>query len=250
MDESDPKLKEFLGLMLPKSHLRTLPIPSSQEGDIEEPPKKLQAIELPEAESDEEYEMVPQKSKKEHQPTALLLPSIASAPDVLSKVLEQERVPIPVGQSEDVPVTEINATDDDWLRSRTSRLLDLVEPTNLATLEPNQEEPNASTQTDESLPVESNDPVGELMPVDEIANDAEIQEDLDHTVEAIKASGRLFVRNLPYTATEDELRKYFAAHGALEEVTAFYSLFLGFMMNIQIGTAYAFEHVIRAGRIF
>ena len=43
-------------------------------------------------------------------------------------------------------------------------------------------------------------------------------EKIDPVIEAIQANGRLFVRNLPYTATEDDLRKHFEPYGALEEV--------------------------------
>ena len=44
------------------------------------------------------------------------------------------------------------------------------------------------------------------------------EEKPDPTLEAIRSNGRLFVRNLPYTATEQDLRNHFAPFGALEEV--------------------------------
>ena len=62
----------------------------------------------------------------------------------------------------------------------------------------------------------------------------------DDTEEQIKKSGRLFVRNLPYTATEDDLKAHFEKYGVLEEVCyTDFLLHFAFVMNIQIGTAYA-----------
>jgi multiple RNA-binding domain-containing protein 1 len=40
----------------------------------------------------------------------------------------------------------------------------------------------------------------------------------DPILEEISKNGRLFVRNLPYTATEDDLRNHFQPFGSLEEV--------------------------------
>jgi multiple RNA-binding domain-containing protein 1 len=46
----------------------------------------------------------------------------------------------------------------------------------------------------------------------------EVAGSADATMDAIRESGRLFVRNLPYTATEDDLRTHFEKYGTLEEV--------------------------------
>ena len=40
----------------------------------------------------------------------------------------------------------------------------------------------------------------------------------DANVAAIELTGRLFVRNLPYSTGEDELRQLFSSTGQLEEV--------------------------------
>jgi RNA recognition motif-containing protein len=47
-----------------------------------------------------------------------------------------------------------------------------------------------------------------------------IRQNTNPTIDAIKENGRLFVRNLPYTASEDDLRELFAVYGTLEEVRA------------------------------
>ena len=57
----------------------------------------------------------------------------------------------------------------------------------------------------------------------------------------IRESNRLFLRNLPYKATEEDLREHFAAYGELEEVsrTQFPRRQCIFHDEHQIGTTYA-----------
>jgi multiple RNA-binding domain-containing protein 1 len=237
VDKSDPKLKEFLEVMLPKSQSKAWTTETLQGQDIEEPPRKMQALELPEAESDGEYEMVPKKSKKE---SSSPKPTSAIIPEVPAKVIEQ--VPEVVQADQQEPVKGLDGTDDDWLRSRTSRLLDLVEPADAALLKPTSEIRKAPAPQDEPLPAKKHDPTEENEPAVEAAPEAEtLLDNIDPTLDAIQSSGRLFVRNLPYTATEEDLRQHFSSYGALEEVgiCLFSFFFFCFMMNIQIGTAYA-----------
>ena len=130
VDESDPKLKEFLEVMRPKSKSKTWNTEETQAQDVEEPPRKVQAMELPEAESDSEYEMVPKKSKNKQ-----LTPITYAPPVVVVPIAEAE--PLETGEAEiqgELPQASggLGATDDDWLRSRTNRLLDLVDPTDIA----------------------------------------------------------------------------------------------------------------------
>lgn len=229
LDESDPKLQEFLEVMQPASKSKTWSAP-----EPEEPPTKVQAIELPEAESDGEYEAVPKKSRKH---------SLPPPPPPISK----EVVPVPLPDVEEpqeqsaIEPPAPNATDDDWLRSRTNRLLDLMDPEDI----PNAQGNPVSTPPDanpEAMVIDSELPPPTKKETEmEVDEPAEVEDKPDPTMEAIKATGRLFVRNLPYTATEDDLRQHFAAHGALEEV-CFQNLLTfppAFVMNIQIGTAYA-----------
>jgi len=120
----------------------------------------------------------------------------------------------------------MDVDDDDWLRSRTSRLLDLLEPEDLpiASAEPlaNPTEPLAHA----SAPPNS-DAVPELDPeVDPANHDGECNETPDPTMEAIRTNGRLFVRNLPYSATEEDLRRHFEPYGSLEDVRQTISLCL------------------------
>lgn len=202
IDESDPKLKEFLEVMQPASKAKVW---SEQEQDVSEPPKKVQAIELPEAESDGEYEAVPNKPKKHTPPP----------------IVPQEVLPIPVPiveepqESATAEPAAPDATDDDWLRSRTNRLLDLMNPEDIPSA---QGRPTIPIQDTEDQPMVDKLEEPPAAVETEVEEPMEADDKPDPTIEAIKATGRLFVRNLPYAATEDDLREHFAAHGTLEEV--------------------------------
>lgn len=220
VDESDPKLKEFLEVMQPPSKANVWVTQNGDEG----PPAKIQALEIPDAESDDEYQTVAKKSKKQSSPkppTTIPAPTLViedKSPEVVEEILVNDAV-----------VPDI-ADDDDWMRSRTNRLLDLMDPEDIA------------AQTTGTVQLETK-PLDDKMPdVEEEIVEEDEEDKPDPVVEAIKTNGRLFVRNLPYTASEDDLRQHFSPYGALEEVrlfSPFVFLFFAVMMNIQIGTAYA-----------
>lgn len=219
-EAADPKLQEFLEVMQPGSKSKAW---TSKDG-IEEPPTKMQAMELPEEESDEEYEMVPKKarnSSREASPAKVAVPAvIAPVAEVVDTTELADEIPV-IGAAETQPTVGLDATDDDWLRSRTSRLLDLVNPEDMVV---DEVVPTASKAIQSTEAAEPAAPADVAMEdVDKhISDGAEVAKEVtgstDATMDAIRESGRLFVRNLPYTATEDELRVHFEKYGALEEV--------------------------------
>lgn len=108
------------------------------------------------------------------------------------------------------PITSLDITDDQWLRSRTNGLLDIVDP----------DEVNKSVATGNTSSAECRVAATGLEPVEEM----EFKEgpgSADPNINAIQGTGRLFVRNLPYSATEDDLRKFFEPFGIIEEVRIF-----------------------------
>lgn len=212
----------------------------------------MQAIELPEEESDEEYEIVPKKARnasREPSPAKVAAPpAVAPVAEVIDATELADEIPV-IGAAETQPSVGLDATDDDWLRSRTSRLLDLVKPEDMVVDEGVPTASKAVQATETAEPSASTEDVA-MEDVDKLISDSiavvpEVGSSTDATMDAIRESGRLFVRNLPYTATEDELRVHFEKYGALEEVcipSYFIYIFFhsfAFMMNIQIGTAYA-----------
>ncbi|EHK96194.1 putative Multiple RNA-binding domain-containing protein 1 [Glarea lozoyensis 74030] len=207
VDEADPKLKEFLEVMQPASKAKTWASPVGEE-DMEQPPTKIQAIEAPDAESEDDYEMVPKRQRKNSPPA----PSPTIPVEVITDV---PAVPATIeAPSREVPLT---ATDDDWLRSRTNRLLDLVDPDTIQEAQGgNQAQPQVVSVVE--LAEKTPAPEVEASPEQTVVPLEEEPEKPDPVLEEIAKNGRLFVRNLPYTATEDDLRNHFEPFGPLEEI--------------------------------
>ena len=143
--------------------------------------------------------------------------------------------------------------DEDWLRSRTSRLLGL--------LDDNEGAIDGATE----LQVSSDFRVEKRRPPSPAHNDTSSQTDAEDTeapeiteaippaqVEDMPRSSRLFVRNISYTATEEDLRAHFEAanKGVIDEVGYFDFLsWCGSLMNILIGTSDVNYDVIRNGTL-
>lgn len=229
VDETDPKLKEFLEVMQPASKSKSWT--SETENSLAEPPTKMQAVEAPEGDSDGEYQAVPKKrlSKQSIEQTQPITDDKRTEPPAINDTIVAD-------------FNAMDATDDDWLRSRTSRLLDLVEPEDLVVAKEVSQNPYTGVMAETSENPETIDDGKE-----ESEKAAEFEENMDATIESIQSNGRLFVRNLPYTATEEDLREHFAQYGTLEEVrvkSIFVLFCLRFVMNIQIGTAYTLKYVM------
>jgi multiple RNA-binding domain-containing protein 1 len=212
VDAGDPKLREFLEVMQPASKAKAWA--TQTIGDpTNEPPTKIQAIELPDAESDDEYETVPKKSKRKSSPElpnsieTVPPPSILDDPAASEVIIAEPMAP--------------DATDDDWLRGRTNRLLDLVDPAEITVAQeaPMREHVNPAAGASLDVPESEN-----LEEPPEVEDEWEgIEDDQpDPVIEAIKSNGRLFARNLPYSASEEDLRVHFAPYGTLEEVQGFF----------------------------
>lgn len=123
------------------------------------------------------------------------------------------------------------ATDNDWLRAKTSRVLDLTD---------------ATPEYAKSVPTDSED----------ISNRPTAERDSKNTEQritpftdsstrpsnnALVLSARLFVRNLPYTANESEIERLFSKYGHLDEVRHPSKPFSSFHDDCLIGTAYALQ---------
>jgi multiple RNA-binding domain-containing protein 1 len=209
-DDADPKLKEFLEVMQPASKPKTWATQGEDDPALE-PPTKMQAIEVPEAESDGEYEAVPKKSRKTSPPKAIIqMEPIAVSSMIKRPTEDDEAVVAPAAPG---------GTDDDWLRSRTNRLLDLVDPEELVVHSRVEASANENTVTETAIgePVTNEEPS-----IEEEEFEGFEDEKPDPVIEAIKSNGRLFVRNLPYTASEEDLREHFETFGTLDEVCLYF----------------------------
>ena len=109
------------------------------------------------------------------------------------------------------------ASDTDWLRSRTSRLLDLLDEEGL---EDTRKEGEIEIQPDVSPPLAFEDHEDQAAPA-QTASEQSVQAGLVLTRDSddnSNKSDRLFVRNLSYEASEESLEQLFSSFGPVKEV--------------------------------
>ncbi|KAI1435562.1 MRD1-like protein [Xylaria sp. CBS 124048] len=229
LDESDPKVKEFLNLMQASSGLPNR-LDGHEDDALYEPPTKKAAV-VEEVESGDEYQSLPTRSSK-----------LNSTPQVKPSRSPRRPVAVPVAKPSTVKVASVNETvdepvsqivdsahhtsgaddDDDWLRNRTNRLLDLTD-VNEAVPNRSQSPPRPSGLVDEP-DLESKTP-GDMDTTEEGVS--HVQEEIksvkpdsqdEANLEAIRKTARIFCRNLPYDATAEDLRTHFEKFGEVEEI--------------------------------
>lgn len=273
LDEAaDPKLREFLQVMKPQ-HSRGISstadvfaaIGDSQttqpDTSAAADAAAAAALAAAEGESDDEYDALPAKQAKKAKAAmddeTTAAPTEANAKEATKVVISATAIDEVVRNATDSPSVgssaqpqqqdaqqreqqqqqkqaNASATDDEWLRSRTNRLLDLLDPSELA--------PPTTTSAPPPAPVvvrtdakrdEAQDEIDEIdekhvdsaAPIDnnEVANVVEVAPGSQGPVlpeDQIRETSRLFIRNLPYDATEAHIWKYFEAFGKVNEVCA------------------------------
>ncbi|CAN9106537.1 unnamed protein product [Alternaria alternata] len=221
--EQDPKLKEFLEVYQPPSKTSIWANGDTQLNDTSVAPadEAVPEVAVPEDESDDEYQVISKKPKIAEEPAAVAANPQPTAAEASATELQVE-VADGGDAMEDVqgaPAVEQGPVSDaDWLRSRTNRVLELVEddeaPSNatVATV-PQETAPQTHVTAASSPGVVEAQP--ELQP--------QAEEQLDNAAapdeeDKIRETGRLYLRNLHYEVTEDEIKEQFSKHGALEEV--------------------------------
>lgn len=192
---------------------------------------------VPEGESDDEYEQVPKKQEKQRKLDHTTTSRQAATQQPMGGRASGHQDEKAMGVSNEVsaevttdstkpdmevlaPSVAKDATDDDWLRSRTNRLLDLVDPDDLLsqTLEAKQEagEDDGAQGAMAPPPRPLGEASGEVVVPEQTFTTSD---DKLATATAISRTSRLFVRNLAYSVKEDDLRSCFEQFGTLEEVS-------------------------------
>lgn len=209
--ENNPKLKEFMEVMKPSHQVQSWAnydmadgsgAPSTQalteelarqDGNEIIENDKRDVIQAPEGESDDEYEdFKPVDSNK------------ATESEEDEEMISLEKLP----EDENTLANDENVSDLDWLKMRRRRMKD-NEP-----IEDTKPENTESTEENKGRKVTSDDKrvVEPVEPVEPVESPEEI------TLRKISETGRLFVRNILYTSTEQEFRELFEVYGPLEEV--------------------------------
>jgi multiple RNA-binding domain-containing protein 1 len=202
---------------------------------------------VPDDESENDYQVIAKKPKTTVEPAQPLV-DVPLATDKGGTAQAEGEYTDPKGALKDVTDAVAGdrgpVSDVDWLRSRTNRVLEFVEdddePTTAAIAQKiDPEEPMTPEAVEE--------PLATQLPDHEQANVL-----LPSEEDKIRDTGRLYLRNLHFDVTQDDLRDHFSKYGALEEVRAHPSNFCypsHHMMNIQIGTADALQMLL-TGRVF
>ena len=217
--ERDPKLKEFLDVMQPPSKQRAWANEEAQMESQPVPAFDVAADVDAEGESDGEYQVLAKKSQVVvHEPQHPVEPVVEAQPHKQSIASQQHQVDDgEVCQGAPVQSVSGPVSDADWLRSRTNRVLDLVESDH----EMSQSAEHESHQKAIQAPAHDR-----IDGPDETTEDA-VQQEAGTTTEEdrVRQTGRLFLRNLHFDVTENDLRNHFVGYGSLDEVGYCHSSF-------------------------
>lgn len=125
-----------------------------------------------------------------------------------------EQNPSAAQQTQEEPVS-----DADWLRSKTSRLLGLLDEEEQAEFDASSnQKADASKEADADRNPEPQSAGDAVASPQADAGEKDAVE-IDTNINLIRDSARLFVRNLPYDAKEADLQTLFAPFGKIEEVS-------------------------------
>lgn len=198
---NDPKLKEFLEAMKPISRKRGW----EQEMYTEE---VAGIAAVGPAQDDSAYEDLPRNTKKQKQ-EPLTPTSISDAAPSDENILEKDTAAdlhaAGVGNAHHEDTQTLS--DDAWARCHTHRLLDRVEVEKDRAPQP--QVPATKTHIEpsstKSKPIEH--------------EEGPVMEEKDETSKLVRSSMRLFLRNLAYNTTNEDLEAEFSPFGHLEEVS-------------------------------
>ncbi|KAF2174908.1 RNA-binding domain-containing protein [Zopfia rhizophila CBS 207.26] len=214
--EQDPKLKEFLEVMQPPSKAKSWENERAQLNSTTIPAEEaMEEVAIPEGDSEDEYQVISKKPKTTSEKD--------EKPSVESKSQPRESKSRTDDNGEFLDTTETTeeaeggptpdegpVSDADWLRSRTKRVLELEDDeTTSPPSTKTAEQPNVNSDAEEKVSGKTEVPQHTA---------AKAQEAMLSEEDKIRKTGRLYLRNLSYDVTEDDLRDHFSKIGALEEV--------------------------------
>ncbi|PWY82857.1 pre-rRNA processing protein Mrd1 [Aspergillus heteromorphus CBS 117.55] len=221
----DAKLEEYMSVMNHSSKTKTwandfaVPTPAQNDSpadrpveEEEEEPQDLTYAQRKKAKLGDDY--IPPKET----PAAVPEEVVSSEPMVVDASGEGDSEP-PAEQDEPAAQAEVGPVSDaDWLRSKTSRLLGLLD-------EDEQVDLGAPAPERTPAPVEEADESNDdsrdaqiVAPPETDARKTAKEPEVDTNIESIQLSARLFLRNLAFDTKESDLQPLFAPFGRIEEI--------------------------------
>ncbi|KAI9682244.1 MAG: Multiple RNA-binding domain-containing protein 1 [Caeruleum heppii] len=232
--EKDAKLQEFLSVMQPSTKRKTWANEDFSAFNSSSVVEKKTESPGASAEYEDEYEEVPKKSEanmsrtkhtahgRVDNPTRGSESGTEAQKTVDGTVVE----PLDAEKREEARLdvhkpTTASTSDADWLRSRTSRLLGLVEdedsPMHKSDAPDKGDTAGANGLSSIALGTNGNENKSRRNATPEVA-DQKQSATMNTTLESIMETGRLFIRNLPYSVSEDEILRPFTVFGEVQEV--------------------------------
>ncbi|KAF9929920.1 hypothetical protein FBU30_001079 [Linnemannia zychae] len=218
--ESDPKLKEYLEVMQPRANAKTWANDDAVELNTEKvghgrennrTKARAQVVAIKNRKPGGEGLMVTQTKITFEDSDDELYDNL---PTVKADAKEGENIDTEMSEApqEDNLVNDTTVSDLDWLKSR------MAKPADTAATE-------EKAKSEDEMMDEKSDTESTPAPAPKIAQEPpnrpviiSAEEEEENAKNLIADTGRLFVRNLPYTCTEDDLRKLFEKFGPLSEV--------------------------------
>ncbi|EZF30418.1 hypothetical protein H109_02266 [Trichophyton interdigitale MR816] len=190
--EEDEKLQEYLTAMQPPTKSRTWADSGAIPTAHQEQSPAIDAAEEPTEDKDD--------TEMHNVETAVI--DIPAQPGTTSNDVDA------VNANEENPVQQ---NDDDWLRSKTSRLLGLLDDEDEMAAETWKGKPSEDARDKPPVPAKTSSTKAAA------EEEESVPEPPDANIESIRLTGRLFIRNLPYNASEDDLNAAFSRFGKIEE---------------------------------
>ncbi|GBF62397.1 multiple RNA-binding domain-containing protein [Trichophyton mentagrophytes] len=192
--EEDEKLQEYLTAMQPPTKSRTWADSGAIPTAHQEQSPAIDAAEEP-TEDKDDTEM--------HNVETAVIDIPVTQPGTTSNDVDA------VNANEENPVQQ---NDDDWLRSKTSRLLGLLDDEDEMAAETWKGKPSEDARDKPPVPAKTSSTKAAAEEEESVPEPPP-----DANIESIRLTGRLFIRNLPYNASEDDLNAAFSRFGKIEE---------------------------------
>ena len=219
--ESDPKFKEFLEVMQPKSKSKTWGNEDLVSFSQDTRAQVSQSSPANAESSDDEYEDIPVQKKKPNPPN----PEAMDVDYIKHKDSPIDGMQLDNEELDDTAGAGVAAVSDaEWLRSKTSRLLDLTDDVEshlapVSVTSNTKQDTKKASEINEEWGEAEEDIQAEKTKEEQPEQSNHAKSEMEQAIETISQSGRLFLRNLPYSSAEEDLRQNFAPYGDLEEVS-------------------------------